>query len=287
MRQHRGWTGLLVAALVAAVTQVGVQALDAAPAAASAGVNLSTATSASNPEAVKTAVARCPTGTRVFGGGARLFNDGGRVTLATMLPFHGSNGDGYSVAATERPGVYNEDWSVRAYAICGPELPGMEIVISATTGPQKVTFAACPAGKVVVGSGGAVGSTRQGTVLYQISPEFSSSTGYHVYVGATHSEHSDPPPDYAVFAAAVCAKKPSGYYLDDRAVFADGDQSPVVASMTCGGKLTLGAGASFSSDIAFMTNMYPNLFVVRAEARKAREAASKIWVVTVYAICAD
>jgi hypothetical protein len=284
-RRRPGWVGLLVAALVAAVTQVAVQGLSAAPAAATVFANLWTATSASNSEPIKSATAHCPAGNRVFGGGAEIINGGGGVTLATMLPFHGANGDGYSVAATERPGAYLENWSVKAYAICGPAIPGMEIVISATTDPSKVTSANCPGGKVVVGTGAAVGSTRQGAVLGEVSPGFFTSSGYFVYVTA-HRTFS-PPPDFAVIAAAVCAFEPAGYEINEDADVVDGDVSPINASMTCNGRIALAAGAGFSSDKAFMTSMYTNLFVVRSQARKAQEAPSRIWAHTVFAVCVD
>jgi hypothetical protein len=155
-----GWRGLVVAALVAAGTQVVVQALGAAPAAASVGTNVFTATCASDSEPVKSVAVQCPVGMRVFGGGARIFNGAGRVALATMIPSHSASGDAYLVAATERPGTYNEDWSVQGYAVCGPALPGMEIVVSFTTGVKKEAFASCRDDKVVVGTGAAIGGTK-------------------------------------------------------------------------------------------------------------------------------
>jgi hypothetical protein len=283
--RQRRWAGLLVAVLVAAGTQVGVQTLGAAPASATVYANLSTATSASNSEPVKTAVARCPAGDRVFGGGAQIINGGGGVTLATMLPFHG-NGDGYSVAATERPGAYLENWSVKAYAICGPAIPGMEIVTSVTTGERKTISAICPEDKVVVGAGAAVGATRQGALLYEVTPNYLSSVGYNVHVGA-YATPANPPPDFAVIAAAVCAHEPDGYEIRERLEVADGDVTVIDASTTCNGRIALAAGAGFSSDIGFMTSMYTNLFVVRSQARKARQAPSDIWVHTVWAICVN
>jgi hypothetical protein len=284
-RQRPGWVGLVVAALVAAGTQVVVQSLGAAPAAAAIGANLYTATSASNSEPVKSAVAHCPAGTRVFGGGAKILNGGGGVTLATMIPFHSASGDGYSVAATERPGSYLEDWSVQAYAICAPPISGLEIVMSATTGQRKSTFAACPNGKVVVGTGAAVGATRQGTFLYQVSPtQFST---HNVYVAADRTASSTAPPDFAVFAFAVCAFEPTGYDIVDRTEYADGDVSLITSSITCGGRIVLGTGAAFSSDLGFMTYMYNGLFVAHAQARKARQAPSEFWSLSIWAICAN
>jgi hypothetical protein len=275
-----------VAVLLAATTQVAVQALSTAPAAATVFANLWTKVSASNSEPIRTATANCPAGNRVFGGGAEIINGGGGVTLATMLPFHGANGDGYSVAATERPGAYLENWSVKAYAICGPEIPGMEIVTAITTGPQKSIAAECPDDKVVVGTGAAVGNTREGAVLAEVTPGFFSSTGYFVYVNAI-AHAFGPPANFAVLAAAVCAFEPAGYEINEDTDVVDGDVSPINASMTCNGRIALAAGAGFSSDKAFMTSMYTNLFVVRSQARKAKEAASRIWAHTVTAVCVD
>jgi hypothetical protein len=284
--RRRRLADLLVAALVVAGTQMVVQTLGAAPAGAAIAANVYTAISESNAEDTKSVVAHCPQGLRVFGGGARLHNDSGRVTVATMIPSHTAAGDRYSVAATERPGVYNEAWSVEAYAVCAGPIPGMEVVMSFTSDEVKKTYARCPANKAVVGSGGAVGATREGAILRRLQPEFRLGA-YEVLVEGGRTAGSTAPPDCAVFAFAVCANKPSGYVIREVHESAPGDVTTISSSLTCGGTPVLGTGINLSgAEPGFLTAMYNGVFVGHTRAYRPKRPADEFWGLTTWAICA-
>jgi hypothetical protein len=96
-------------------------------------------------EARQTAVATCPAGTRILSGGGRVIGGRGIVLLYDLRPSGNGtagNPDRFSVSAAKRRPAQssggsgggiggNFGWSVEAYAVCGPLLPGYLRVQSA------------------------------------------------------------------------------------------------------------------------------------------------------------
>ena len=77
-------------------------------------------TSVTNSDAEKTALASCPDGKRVIGGGANVFpNDVDDVVVREAFP---SSATGFYVEAQEI-GAVADNWQVAAYAICATVAP--------------------------------------------------------------------------------------------------------------------------------------------------------------------
>ncbi len=171
-RRTRRWR---VAAAVAAlaVSQVALQ-LGAAPS-ASASAEKITAVSATNSVSPKVVTAHCPEGESIIGGGGTAapstFAGLSALMLTGLVPFHNSDGDGFTAVAFERQPGLADNWSLYAYALCGTPVNPVEIV-SATTDPSSARFtataAACPSGKRVLSTGALVNFTN-GAVGLQLN----------------------------------------------------------------------------------------------------------------------
>jgi hypothetical protein len=78
-------------------------------------------TTETNSDAEKTALATCPDGKRVIGGGANVFpNDVDDVLVREAYP---SSTTGFRVEAQEIGGAVADNWQVAAYAICATVAP--------------------------------------------------------------------------------------------------------------------------------------------------------------------
>jgi hypothetical protein len=120
--------------------------------------------------AAKTLDARCPSGTRVFGGGGDIDDSRtGRVMLTELQPFS----DLFRVTAAAQPG-FTGTWRVTAYAICGPPVAGLEYVdrwgVSSSNTFQGVD-APCSPGKRIISSGGEVSTTNGRVGLHLVRPD--------------------------------------------------------------------------------------------------------------------
>ncbi|PZS25477.1 MAG: hypothetical protein DLM59_20115 [Pseudonocardiales bacterium] len=88
----------------------------------------------------KTAVALCPAGTDVIGGGGPV------------------NGAQHVVIAEDQVGT-NQSWAVQAYAACSSPVAGLQIVsVTGDAGSSgfQAKRADCPAGKSALGAGGRI-----------------------------------------------------------------------------------------------------------------------------------
>jgi len=127
-----------------------------------------TSQSASN-NANKSVTATCPPGTQLTGVGGDLIGAFGEVVLDDITP----NPSLTAVtvwAYAEDP--YAASWSVKAFAACANPLPGLELIEASSANDaldSKWATAYCPAGKVLVGTGGDV-TGAVGSVVMTITP---------------------------------------------------------------------------------------------------------------------
>jgi hypothetical protein len=155
---HLGKSLAATAAIVAALFVA--QSVSAPAAHAATGVTRVTATSESSSNTTRTVSAICPAGQRVFGGGAEIVNGQQRVLLERLEPRHDAIDDRFIAGASEQGGGFTGNWQLRAFAICGAPLPGMQIITvtpptTSSTSPQTLNTV-CPAGQGVVGFGGRI-----------------------------------------------------------------------------------------------------------------------------------
>ena len=167
LRQHlRGAAGArATAALIAAIAAAAgaVQLVAPQPAAAAGGLQLERAAGSSpeNDLAQKSAVAYCPAGKFVVGGGGAVWSL--QPTSARLTSLRPSPNAFVAAAATA--GLSGgADWRVAAYAVCadksalGADRGKYKIVPGSTQGSArfKTALARCPAGTVAYGSGAEV-----------------------------------------------------------------------------------------------------------------------------------
>jgi hypothetical protein len=151
---HLGRSFAATAAIVAALFVA--QSVSAPAAYAATGVTRVTATSESSSTTTRTVSAICPAGQRVFGGGAEIVNGQQRVLLERLQPRHDATDDRFIAGASELPGGFTANWQLRAFAICGAPLSGMQIISgtspTSSTSPRSLA-GVCPDGQREVGFG--------------------------------------------------------------------------------------------------------------------------------------
>lgn len=132
-----------------------------------AGQTYVTAQSVSN-SVSKSATATCPPGTKLTGGGGDIIGGYGEVVLDDITPNSGLTS--MTVWAFEEDS-YAPSWSVKAFAACANQLPGLELIEASSVEDSldKWATAYCPAGKVLVGVGGDI-TGGVGSVVMTVQP---------------------------------------------------------------------------------------------------------------------
>ena len=156
-RASRG--AALIATMAALVA--GLLLATASPAVAISGLDRYDGYSGYDDRPWKRAIATCPDGKHVIGGGAWV-SDGGRKTvrLTTLLPYSPAGArDTFNVDA-EAPNLQRFNWSVTAYAMCADKtaLSNYRIVPGFVESSKTFQTAAarCPDGTVAFGAGAQV-----------------------------------------------------------------------------------------------------------------------------------
>jgi hypothetical protein len=285
-RMFRLLTGLAVVASAVAVPVVFA-------ASASAVTNLvivRASSAASGTEPFKAAIAKCPAGTQVLGGGGDIFGGGHGVALSSLRP--SDFDESFYVDASVDPRGYDGPWHVDAFAICAAPVAGREFVYSFTTGgPFETDVSAqadCPAGKQVIGAGATIDLGANG-VLDDVMPDFDLS-------GVTAEVMHDGTPvsgdtQLGVQAIAVCVDPLPGQQLAFQTSQANGGDKGVSASCPSGTRVH-GAGAGLSGAygeahldrIGF--NGVGGLAGSDVEAREDVDGSSNSWSAWAFAICA-
>lgn len=203
---RRATSVLLLAGLIVGGAVVG-GAVVAAPAAAVPGLTLVTAVSPLDSASSKEALAQCPSGTRVLGGGGYI-EGGDRQVHFIRLQALGSS-DRFAAGAAEN-GAYPANWRVYAYGICGRAPAGLEYVSFQSprnSHAYKQVYANCSPGKRVVSAGARVYGGNGDVVLQRFTPgqdlvEVEAREDEDGYNGA-----------WMVWAHAVCADPLPGWEL--------------------------------------------------------------------------
>jgi len=183
-----------------AVLAVTAAVLLPSPAAALPGLLVATTTTV-GPDAwgVHTAVATCPTGTQLTGGGGNLVTPA-RVRLEAVSP----QGGGQSLYAAGIGQGFSLTTTLTAYAICASGMSGYEIV-QAESQPPAGSFlaeatAVCPAGKRLIGAGG----NSAGKLGYILDGIWISPDLTRVYVRTIRTPDGSPDTAPLARAYAIC-----------------------------------------------------------------------------------
>ena len=286
--RHRllGYLGVLGLAVAAG-------SVAAEPAYAVDGIQLISVASASDSASPKSASATCPAGTVIYGGGGHLFNaSGDQVRLSGLRPLVSLVGlTGFRATATEDDNGHAGAWSVTAYALCGPKLPGWQVVWStspSTSNPWNSASVNCPAGKKVISAGAEVSHGDDDVVLQIIFPDASldwvSTNAYEDETGYNGS--------WEVTAYAVCADPLFGL---QRVIGLEAVEGSHVAAAQCpAGYELLGLGGYSTGGAPSFGELYLNdLYPVNAAPWQAVGIASEDetgfgddWITVSFAICA-
>jgi hypothetical protein len=143
-------------ALVLLTTATGTFAF-ASPAAAVAGLQYMTATSAFDSTSPKTLVLTCPGGRAVIGGGAHLTGALGQATMRQIEPIRVNGIGALRVIAEEDPDGFAGSWMVSAAAVCIAPPAGLRYVRVSATDPGSA-WATAGCGRDHVIGGGYVAS---------------------------------------------------------------------------------------------------------------------------------
>lgn len=230
--------GLLLGAVAAGT------ATPATPAAAGSEPLLVAASSDYDSVKQKEALAQCPRGTRVLGGGGYVHNGGRQVHLTRLQALGSSNR--FAAGATEFGG-FTANWRVSAYAICGPAPSGLEYVSRSTkrdsTSP-KSAFASCSSGKKAVSMGARVYGGNGDVAITDIGIHNNNPNGaINVATVAGAEEHENITAEWTLWSFAVCADPLPGLeHVVSPPVYQSEDKS-VVAECPPGKRL-YGVGAS-------------------------------------------
>jgi hypothetical protein len=221
----------------------------ASPAAAPPDLERADAFTVNDSVSPKTAIAVCPAGKQVLGGGGLVSiaspTDRQKVLLTRLEPVHSGNLDSYVVTAEEiAPGI-GATWRLEAYALCAPALPGYQIV-SGSTAPSSTSvqqaIASCPSTSKVIGTGAQVNNPG-GQVTLQTNR---SDDLLGIVRAVAKEDASGYLANWNVTSYAVCANLPSTFVRVGRAVPASPDDTRFAEIDCPPGKYVHGAGVATS-----------------------------------------
>jgi hypothetical protein len=225
-----------MASAAVVVLLAGMQTVSASPAAALPDLDIADGDSGVDSVSPKTAIATCPAGLKVVGGGGEaattLVADDGRVTLTRLEPVHSGNVDSYVVTGMEVAPGYGGNWGVRAWALCGTAPAGYEVVSGST--PSSSSFvqqaaAVCPGNKQVIGTGAQINNPG-GEVTLQLA----RSSGSRDIARVTAKEDAN---GYArnwnVTAYAICTNPLPGFSLLYRGPTLTGSENKKIETLEC------------------------------------------------------
>jgi hypothetical protein len=175
----------------------------------------------------------CPAGTKALGMGAALSAGFGQVSIGELLPTADTDFEGvFTNAKTDRDGFIGA-WSVTAYAICGPALPGLNLAVAGTPNsppgssdsPQSITLV-CPTGQTV------------------LSPGFFLANGRDVLITKAETGQRDVPNGATVTGTERSPGIPEPWAMGAHLICADGTTTPIVTPFNLNGRWDAGFGAA-------------------------------------------
>jgi hypothetical protein len=279
-----------VAVLAGAAASVAV----AAPAQAVVGlVVVNGWSAATGSESFKSAVAVCPAGTKVLGGGADIIDGGHEVRLSSVVPA-AARFPTHSIYATAmEDGSYAANWTMYAWASCGSGVTGWEIVTNSFMVDENASdlsvFAECPGGKKVIGAGGAtIGGYPY--ILEAVKPATGLTGAWAVVTG----DESTPIPGstWGARSFAICINPVAAQQLISRTTLATSDDKHISLSCPTGTKLHssgagLSTGASSGEVYLDKIGLYGrSVYSADIDAHEDQTGYTGTWQLTVYAICA-
>jgi hypothetical protein len=229
------------------------------------------------------ALAQCPQGTRVLGGGGYIEGGERRVHLVRLQALGSSD---QFAAGAEEYGSFGQMWRVTSYAICGQAPRGLEYR-SFSTGRAPAAFkeaeAHCSPGKRVISTGGRVygGGGHVALVTFWPAPDYVLAEG-------AVAEASDGG-EWMLWSHAVCADltEVANHYYGTGVP----DSQDKVRVSTCPpGTDLYGLGGRLQSPIsgkAFYAAAYPDaaLTAVTTDAREYPGGTTDEWGSITTAIC--
>ncbi|RZU53634.1 hypothetical protein EV385_5565 [Krasilnikovia cinnamomea] len=293
---------LIGLALASAAALTAGQLALSSPASASVGSDLRLVPGQSTTDSgfSKTAVATCPAGTVVYGGGGDIVGGGHAVILYEL----DSRGDRthFFASAHEAVGGYTGSWTVYSWAVCGPNRPELGLaytsaVNSTNTGARGVrTAVTCPAGKKVISVGGAAAGPfwyfqhqAPGMILDSLTP---SSDLRSVTVDSYQEEQANNN-DAGTVASAICGYAPAGLQLVPRAISASSTADKAVTKECPTGTRAISAagGLDGAGGQAYLDRLVPHTRSLLTggdiDARHDRNGSSRSWTASLYLICAQ
>lgn len=281
MRVTRG-RGVLTAVVSTAAVVAGMGW--AAPAWAVPGLETVTH-SVTESSADKSAVASCPAGKVVTGGGGFLpagSSAHGRVGLDRLEPL--ANGTGFFVTMREvGPVNFAGDWGLQAVAQCATTPAGYQVV--ATTGAVGTEYVTASCGtKKVIGMGGRVNSGLGDVVLDQVVPSFDLTS---VTVRAVAVQGTSPA-GWSATSIAVCANAPAGLERIVRTAASSSDPSDSGFKTCPAGKGLYSAGADIIAGNGQVLLAAVNITggnTVRVAADEDADGFAGSWSLNGYGIC--
>ena len=207
-----------------------------------------TATSSSNSLWVKTADARCPANTEVYGGGARIVGGDQSVTFLRLEPYKAGAVSGYYAVAFETAplggGDYVGSWLLQVFARCGSGLSGVQHVsqfatMSDRSPSQYQITAQCPEGKVVIGTGFA--TSYISVPVHWIRP-INNFTAVQAVIQEDLLNSTFATDPVTVGAFAVCASTPAGWWIEVNSTQPLQTNPQILPASCPAGKQVLGGG---------------------------------------------
>jgi hypothetical protein len=241
-------------------------------------------TSNYNSNSPKWDTATCSGGDVVLSGGGNITGGAGNIVLSEVMV----NRTTVSVLAYEVT-AYSGNWSVTAWAVCGP---GEEDVIITWangdgTSTTKLAVASCPAGKRLYGTGYKLTGANGQVFPSAVRPDEALTE-----VTVRADAHGGFTGNWDLIAYAVCAKPAAHMRLLTARSAADPAASKTVTTEACPGDTHLhGVGAEISGgrgDVVLAAMAPSSLALTRSQAgAHAHEPVAADWTVASYAICSS
>jgi len=248
--------------------------------------------SADNSSSKRTVTVTCPAGKKLVGASARVWSThpdigfqhavldditpNSTLTTLTVTGFE----DGLGTAS---------NWYLEAIANCADPLDGLERVVATSVSNSSFTksvTATCPAGKLVVGTGGEITGGLGRVVIDEIRP---SSTLNSVLVTG-YEDVNGTGINWTVTAYAICATAPAGLQRISGTSVTDSNSKWVQAACPSGTVL-LGSGGEITGGLGKVTMLTfgpanPLSMVNQTTGIEILTGTSANWTLSSYAICA-